>query len=133
VRPKAIGQGELVYLASVGVLLATSAIGWTDMVAQAGLALAGGVTAFTLGLFLLLILLATRRGSRVALWFLVALTAFGALSFLYQIATGQVVLGLLGVLNAVQVGLTVIGAVLLFRPAARAFFAVKHADWEEDA
>jgi hypothetical protein len=103
------------------------------MVAVGGAGLAGGMTAFTVGLFLLLTLLATRRGSRAALWVLVVLTGFGAASFLYQIATGQVAFGLLGVLNTVQVGLTVIGAVLLFRPAARDFFAVDHADWEEDA
>jgi hypothetical protein len=63
----------------------------------------------------------------------VVLTGFGIVSLLQQIGTGQIAFGMVGVLNAVQVGLTVVGAVLLFRPAAKAWFAKPHTAWEEDA
>ena len=132
-RPKSIVTAEQFYLGGTALLLVSSLMVWRPLVDAYGAGLAGGVTAFTVGAFLLLILFTTRRGSRVARGLLIALTGLGAISLLYQIGTGQVALGPLGVVNVVQVVLTVIGAVLLFRPTARAFFAWPHDDWEEDA
>lgn len=131
-RPKSIIHAERLYLAATALLLASSLAVWTPLVETYGLAFAIGVTGFLIGLFLLLILFTTRRGSNVARWLLTLLTAFGALSFLWQIGTGLVALGWPGVINALQVTLTVIGAVLLFRPNAAAWFARPHENWEED-
>lgn len=133
VRPKSVITAEQFYLGGTALLLVSSLMVWPQLVQAYGAGLAGGVTAFTVGAFLLLILFTTRRGSRVARGLLIVLTGLGAISLLYQIGTGQVALGPLGVVNVVQVVLTVIGAVLLFRPTARAFFARPHQNWEEDA
>ena len=131
-RPGSVVQGERVYLGATAILALVTAMAWNDTVAGYGVALTAGVAAFTIGLFLLLILLATRRGSRAALIVLLILTAISVVSLLVQIATGGVALGVLGVLNALQVGLTLVGAVLLLRPAAREWFDAGHDDWEED-
>lgn len=122
-RPKSVIQAERVYLLATAILLATSIMAWDELSAAYGQGLTSSITAFMVGLFLLLILLTTRRGSRVALWLLVAVTAIGAVSLAAQIASGALAIGTLGVLNALQVVLTVVGAVLLFRPNARAWFA----------
>ena len=132
-RPTAVRQAEWVYLGAVALMLATAAVMWRGITAVYGPLFAGGVTAFSVGLWLLLLLLATRRGKNWARWGLVVLTGFGIVSLLQQIGTGQIAFGMVGVLNAVQVGLTVVGAVLLFRPAAKAWFAKPHTAWEEDA
>ncbi|KQR87709.1 hypothetical protein ASG07_02130 [Sphingomonas sp. Leaf343] len=132
-RPKSVVQAERIYLAATGLLLASSVAVWPELTAAYGFGLAAGVTAFTVGAFLLLILLTTRRGSGISRILLTILTAFGVASLLYQIATAQLAFGLLGVINTVQVVLTVIGAVLLFRPNAGIWFAREHDEWEEDA
>lgn len=132
-RPRSVVHAEQLYLAATALLLASSVMAWVPLQAIYGVAFAAGVTAFLVGAFLLLILLTTRRGSNVARWLLIVLTAIGAVSLLWQIGTGQVALGILGVVNAVQVALTIVGAVLLFRPNAAAWFARPHDGWEVDA
>lgn len=122
-RPRAVIQAEFLYLAAIGLLVATTAITWAPMVAQFGLGLSLGATAFALGLYLLLTLATTRRGSNAALWLLMLATAFALGSLGWQVATGQLAGGVLGVLNAAQAMLMLVGAVLLFRPRARAWFA----------
>lgn len=131
-RPKSVVQSERIYLVATALLLASSLMVWPDLITVYGFGLAAGVTAFTVGAFLLLILLSTRRGSNVSRWLLTILTVFGTASLLYQVATGQLAFGILGVVNTVQVVLTIIGAVLLFRPNAGIWFAREHDDWEED-
>ncbi|GGB27516.1 hypothetical protein GCM10011380_16490 [Sphingomonas metalli] len=132
-RPKSVIQAEWAYLAATALLVLGTVLVWEPLRLVYGTGLAAGVTAFIAGAFLLLILFTTRRGSPIARGLLVALTALGTISLLYQVATGQVALGLVGVVNIVQVGLTIVGAVLLFRPAAALWFARPHDDWEEDA
>lgn len=131
-RPKSVIQAERVYLLATVMLVAGTVLTWEPLRATYGTGMAAGVTAFVAGAFLLLILLATRRGSGVGRGLLVLLTALGAASLLWQVASGQVPMGVVGMVNLVQVVLTVIGAVLLFRPDAGAWFAAAHDDWEED-
>lgn len=131
-RPKSVILAEQLYLFGTALLLASSLMVWQPLVDAYGTGLAAGVTAFTVGAFLLLILLTTRRGSRIARALLLMLTALGTASLLYQVGTGQVALGILGVVNVVQVVLTIVGAVLLLRPNAAIWFARPHDDWEED-
>ncbi len=131
-RPKSVVQSERIYLAATILLLASSLMVWPELIAVYGIGLAAGVTAFTVGAFLLLILLSTRRGSNVSRWLLTILTVIGTASLLYQVATAQLAFGMLGVVNTVQVVLTIVGAVLLFRPNAGIWFAREHDDWEED-
>ncbi len=132
-RPKSVIHAERFYLLATVLLLVGTLMAWGPLQDAYGTGLAAGVTAAIVGAYLLLILFTTRRGSGIARALLLALTAFGALSLLWQISQGQVALGLLGVVNTVQVVLTVVGAVLLFRPNAAAWFARPHDDWEEDA
>lgn len=132
-RPTAVRQAEWVFIGAIVLMLATAAVMWRGIAAVYGPLFSAGVTAFSVGLWLFMLLLATRRGRNWARWGLVVLTGFGIVSLLQQIATGSIAFGALGVLNAVQIGLTVVGAVLLFRPAAKAWFARPHATWEEDA
>jgi hypothetical protein len=122
-RPKSVVLAEALYLASIAILLLISMLTWTDAVAQGGAILAGGVTAFGVGLSLLLLILTTRKASRIALWFLVGLTALGAVGVMVQVNKGILAAGLIGVLTIVQLVLTLIPILLLFRPSARAWFA----------
>ena len=135
-RPKSVVLAEWLYLASIGLLIAVSVLTWDAAVAQGGFALAAGVTAFGVGLSLLLLILTTRKASRIALWLLIALTALGALGVAVQVSNGILATGLNGVLTIVQLVLTLIPIVLLFRPRARAWFAdmaYRDDDYEGDA
>ncbi|MEG8028448.1 hypothetical protein [Sphingomonas aerolata] len=116
-RPKSVALAEWLYLASIALLIAVSVLTWDAAVAQGGFALAAGVTAFGVGLSLLLLILTTRRGSRVALWLLVALTVLGAAGVMLQVATGVLATGLIGMLTIAQLVLTILPIVLLFRRA----------------
>lgn len=131
-RPKSVVLAEYLYLASIVLLVATTALTWNAAVAQGGAMLAGGVTAFGVGLSLLLLILTTRRASRVALWMLVALTVFGAIGVLLQVSTGVLASGLVGVFTIAQLVLTIIPIVLLFRPRARAWFADARMDTDSE-
>ncbi len=135
-RPKSVVLAERLYLASIAILVLISVLTWDAAVAQGGVILAGGVTAFGIGLSLLLLILTTRKGSRIALWLLIGLTALGALGVAVQVSNGILATGLNGVLTIVQLVLTLIPIVLLFRPRARAWFAdmaYRDDDYEGDA
>lgn len=131
-RPNAVVLAEYIYLASVVLLCAVTAITWDATVAQVGFAAVAGVTAFSIGLSLLLLLLATRARSRVALWLLAVLTAIGVAGVLIQVAQGALAAGLVGVLTVLQLLATVVPIVLLFRPHARAWFAAHRETDRED-
>ena len=135
-RPKSVVLAERLYLASIAILVLISVLTWDAAVAQGGVILAGGVTAFGIGLSLLLLILTTRKASRIALWLLIALTALGALGVAVQVSNGILATGLNGVLTIVQLVLTLIPIVLLFRPRAGAWFAdmaYRDDDYEGDA
>lgn len=121
-RPKSVVQAEWLYLASIVLLVVLAVLGWKDAVAASGVAAAFGINAFFVGLSLLLLILTTRRASRVALWALVVVTVLTDLGFLYQVSSGVLAAGLFGALVTVQAALATIGVVFLFRPNARAWF-----------
>lgn len=132
-RPKAIRQAEGVFLGAIAMLVAAAVLQWDGLSRAFGAAPVAGATAFSIGLWALLLLFATRRGANWARWALTIVTAFTVLSILWQAAQGQIALGAVGVLNILQAVVAAIGAVLLFRPAANRWFARPHGDWEEDA
>lgn len=121
-RPRSVILGEQLYAGSIVLTIVLSAIGWEQTVAAGGLLLAIGVNAFVIGLSALLLILTTRRGSRVALGFLAALTVVNLIGYLIQIGSGVVASGWFGVITTVQTLLSVVAVVLLFRPNARAWF-----------
>ncbi|KQM64916.1 hypothetical protein ASE75_07530 [Sphingomonas sp. Leaf17] len=122
-RPKSIVQGEYLYLASIVLLLVLAILGWDDAVAQSGATVAIGVNAFFIGLSLLLLILTTRRASRVALWLLVVLTTINAGGYLLQVASGVLANGLFGILTTAQAILGIVACQLFFRTTAREWFA----------
>ena len=122
-RPKSVALGEQIYFASIVVIIAAAFVGWNASVAANGFALALGVNAFAIGLSLLLLILATRNANRIALWGLALLTAIGVAGFFWQVANGVVAMGWIGVLTTLQALLSVTGIVMLFTPAAQAWFA----------
>lgn len=126
-RPKSVRLGEQLYALAIVVTAVLAVIGWQRAVAAYGVATAAGVNLFQIGLQVLLLVLATRRGSRVALWLLAAVTALTLVGYLMQVSAGVVAVGLFGVLTTLQTLLAVIAIVLLFRPNARAWFAEQRA------
>ncbi len=122
-RPKSIVQGEYLYLAAIALLLILAVLGWDDAVAQSGIVVAVGINAFFIGLSLLLLILTTRRASRVALWLLVVLTAVNAAGYLLQVASGVLANGVFGILTTAQAVLGVFACLLFFRTTARDWFA----------
>jgi hypothetical protein len=130
-RAKAVRQAEAVYGASVVVMVAMAVVAWPSTVASVGTTGAFLANALVIGLTLLFLLLATRRRSVVALWLLAALTAIGVGGFLWQVASGVLSTGLMGVLTTVQTATAVVAVVLLFRPTARAWFAHEPAPVED--
>jgi hypothetical protein len=133
-RPKSVILAERLYGLAILLLLVLPIIGLAGRVAPlSGMQLAGiGLTVFIGGLLLLLLVLAARRGSRVALWLLMAMTALNAAGLLKEVAEGALPGGLFGVLTTVQVALTIVAMVLLFRPNARNWFAEQRVDLDED-
>jgi hypothetical protein len=135
VRPRSVVLAERLYMAAIVLLVALPVIG----LARSGWVfgntiLAGiGLTLFFAGLLLLLTVLVTRRGSRAALWVLAVLTALNVAGYLMQVSAGVVATGLFGVGTSVQVALTVIAVVLLFRPNAQAWMRSFHAPEEDEA
>ena len=126
-RPKSVRLGEQIYAISIVLTLVLAVVGWEQAVVQLGFATALGANLFQLGLQVLLLILATRKGSRVALWLLAAVTAMTLVGFLMQVSAGVVAPGLFGVLTTVQAVLSLVAVVLLFRPSARAWFAERRA------
>ena len=130
-RAKAVTQAEAIYGVSIAIMVAMAVVTWPETVASVGTTAAFVMNAVVVGLTALFLLLATRQRSRVGLWLLVALTAIGVAGYLWQVASGVMSTGLLGVLTTVQTVLAVVAVVLLFRPAARAWFAHERAPVED--
>jgi len=83
---------------------------------------AAGLLAFVIGLSLMVLILTTRRASRVALGVLTVLTLFTAAGVLMQVSSGTLAAGPVGVLTVVQLLLVAIPNVLLFLPRSREWF-----------
>lgn len=122
-RARAVGQAEAIYGLSIVLMVVMAVVAWPETVASVGTTGAAIANGAVIGLTLLFLLLATRLRSRVGLWLLLVLTVIGVGGFLWQVASGVLSVGLLGVLTTVQTITAVIAMVLLFRPAARAWFA----------
>lgn len=126
-RPKAVRLGEQIYGLAILLAVLLAVLGWRQAAAAYGPVAAAGVNLFQVGLQLLLLVLATRKGSRVALWLLAAVTALTLVGYLMQVAAGAVAVGTFGVLTTLQTLLAVVATVLLFRPSARAWFDERRA------
>lgn len=122
VRPKAVILGERLSLFAILLLVVLAVIGWTDTVAQAGVAIAIIANGLLVGLFLLGTLLTTRFASRVGLGLLIVLTVLNMLGFLYQVSVGALAEGAFGVLTAVQAAASLVAVVMLTRPNALAWY-----------
>lgn len=121
-RPRSVALAEVIYFASIVLVVIGAAVTWAIASAAYGVGFAIGTIAFAVVLPLVLLLLATRRRSRVALWLLVAWTAFGVWSVGLQLVRGSPV-GLIGALTILQIVLMLISVAMLFTPTARAWFA----------
>ena len=122
VRPKAVILGERLSLFAILLLVVLAVIGWTDTVAQAGVAIAIIANGLLVGLFLLGTLLTTRFASRVGLGLLIVLTILNMLGFLYQVSVGALAEGAFGVLTSVQAAASLVAVVMLTRPNALAWY-----------
>ena len=128
-RPPSIRLFEKLYLLTIVLGLVALAFSWNSMTgfaqARAGRDAASGllIAAAVLGVLIPLLLLyfIARRGSNVAKWIFVVLSAFSVLSFVAGIANPELPKDALFLLNVVSLGLTLYCAWLLFRPDARAW------------
>jgi len=133
-RPKSVVLAEQLYLGSIVVFAAIGVLTWTPTVETYGAGVAAGLLAFVIGLSLMLLILTTRRASRVALGVLTVLTLFTAAGVLMQVSSGTLAAGPVGVLTVVQLLLVAIPNVLLFLPRSREWFRrVAEARWEKEA
>ena len=121
-RPKSVVLAEQLYLGSIVVFVAIGALTWTPTVEAYGAGAAGGLMAFVVGLSLLVLILTTRRASRVALGVLTVITVFTAAGVLMQVSSGTLAAGTVGMLTVVQLILVVVPNVLLFLPRSREWF-----------
>lgn len=130
-RPKSIVQFELVYWAIILLGLVNTALGWSDMlasvqvqrmIAQVGAASVYISVLFGVGLQLLLWYFIARRGSVIAKWIFVILTAATLLFTIPGLVSGGDGAPLIAVINVALAVLQVIAIVLLFRADARAWF-----------
>ena len=124
-KPNSIVAFEYAWFASMAIGLVHAAIIWDEIVAADPLPLwvMPAVMAFSLALFLGLVLLVSRRRSVVAKWVLVGLTLLGMIPFWPILETG---LDSMRTMVEVAVAtLQVGGTILLFTPSARAWLAGK--------
>ncbi len=119
-RPQSIVYFERVYLLDVVLGLASIVAFWPElrrMVAAAQLAI---VSALLLGLVATLVLLVSRRRSRIATWILVAVTLAG-MAFSLPSLPASVAAGSRGWLGAAQTLLQIAALAFLSTPPARAW------------
>lgn len=121
-RPGSIALAEAVYGTSILLVVIGTALSWAAASAVYGPSVALGAVVFAVALPLILLLLATRRRSRVALWLLVAWTVFSLWSVGLQVLHNPAI-GLAGIVTTLQLVLMVVGLGLLFGHQARAWFA----------
>jgi len=122
-RPGSVVKAEWLYSAAIGLMLATSLMTFGAVAAAYGAGVAGATTALIVGFYLAATLLTTRAGSGAGLVLLMLGTVFAAGGLAWQLSAQALTPDLLGALNVAQVVLMIAGAVLLFRPDARAWRA----------
>jgi hypothetical protein len=121
-RPKTIATAEALFMASLVLLLLGSILTWRTAVATLGQGTALGSVLAVIVLPLLLLLLATRKRSRVGLWLFTAWTVFSVWGVSRQVADGSR-FELAAGLTVAQVALMVACVALLFARSARRWFA----------
>lgn len=130
-RPKSIEHFALVYVAIIVVGLASTALSWNDMLAQVSvqqmMAQIGAASVYIvagvgLAIQLLLWFFISRRGSVIAKWIFVVLTAFAIISGVWGLATTGASSWLSAILGVTMLVLQVIGIWLLFRPDTPEWF-----------
>ncbi len=122
VRPKSVILGERLSFLAILLLLVLAVLGWSDTVAQVGMAIAVIANGLLIGLFLLATWLVTRMASRGGLVFLIVLTVLNLLGFLNQVSEGVLAQGLFGVLTTIQAAASLVAVVMLMRPNAMAWY-----------
>jgi hypothetical protein len=130
-RPKSIVQFELIYWAVILLGLINTALGWSDMIAsvqvQRMIAQVGSASVYATVLFgvvlqLLLWYFVARRGSVIAKWIFVLLTAATILFSVPTLLGGTSGSVAMTVINIALVVLQLVAVVLLFRADARDWF-----------
>jgi NADH:ubiquinone oxidoreductase subunit K len=127
-RPKTILWFETLYLGSLAIAVVKIAVEWRETRAALPTHFILAVLAFSLILTTALVLLVSRRRSRVAKWVMAVLYALGLTAYLPIFRTGVDSAG-----TAADIGLGVMqvaALVLLFSPSARAWLS---AEREADA
>lgn len=136
-RPASIARFEQFYGAAVVVGLAGTAIAWnlpTTIAAREKIGDSLFIGSIAIGLIIPLLLwyFIARRGSPIAKWIFVVLTAIGVIGTLYSVTALST-----GLVMPVQFGISVLGTllqavagVMLFRPDANAWFNDGRGDGE---
>lgn len=131
IRPKSIELFERCYLGGWAVGLINTVIRWSDMqsdprIVEATQAVGTGplLAVSVIGLLIPLILwfFIARKGSVIAKWILVVITAIGVVSLAFSLARGALPTSVGGLLGLVGITLNIVAATLLFRPDAKLWF-----------
>lgn len=141
-RPASIVLFEKLYAAVIVIGVIGVVLSWNSLSAMAeaqpgvsgsvGSGILIGALIFGFLVPLLLLYFIARRASNIAKWIFVLLTAFGVYSFIATLSNPMVPKGLLLVVNAVSLVLTLYCAWLLFKPDAKAWLESKGADGPAD-
>lgn len=130
-RPKSIDQFALVYAVVIIAGLISTAISWSDMLAQVSvqrmMAQFGAASVYIIAVIgvliqLLLWYFISQRGSVIAKWIFVVLTGLSVLSGLWGLASGGAETAVIGVIGVAMLVLQGIAISLLFRPDTPAWF-----------
>ena len=130
-RPKSIARFELVYWLWLAINLLGVVLAWPSTAADPQISavvqrmpwflyLVIGILVVLLGWLGVAI---TRRASNIGRWIFVVVAAISAVMVWRELANGYTPEDLAGWLTVIAAVLAVIGAVLLFRPDAKAWFA----------
>ncbi len=131
IRPKSIALFERCYLGGWAIGLINTAMMWSSWQSDPRIIQAAEQigtwylpTTTAIGLLIPLVLwyFIARRGSVVAKWIMVVLTALGVVGIAASLAMGTFPTGLAGIFGLVGVALNVTAAAMLFRPDAKAWF-----------
>jgi len=123
--PKHIKYFEWTWLGSLAIGIIVSSLSYSATVAPGMEIFAGFIQFFVLGVTLLLVLLTSRKRSKIAKWILVVLFGLGIVVYIPQLAV-LFNLGLeyqiVGVLSSLQVLAQCVGVYFLFTQESRDWF-----------
>jgi len=121
--PKHIKYFEWTWLGSLAIGIIVSSLSYSATVAPGMEIFAGFIQFFVLGVTLLLVLLTSRKRSKIAKWILVVLFGLGIVVYIPQLAV-LFNLGFVGVLSSLQVLVQCVGVYFLFTQESRDWFRV---------